>query len=65
MNYVTVMSAHPRSGWMVAKRDGSIITYTRLGAQKYDPDTARAEAEARFPSHRVYMAGDPNPPWKS
>lgn len=53
-----------RRGWMVARRTGDVITHKRLLAPTNEPDTARSEAEAMFPDLRVWMAGDPNPPWK-
>lgn len=62
--YVTVMDATPRSGWIVAHRVGDLIIHKRLDAAKSDPVAARAEAEALFPDARVYLPGDPNPPWK-
>lgn len=67
--YVTVMDAKPRTGWLVAHRDGDIITHTRLTAKKLEvdgggPEAARAEAAAMFPGATVYMAGDTDKPWK-
>lgn len=64
MSYVTVMDARPRSGWLLAYREGDVIIHRRLDAAKYDADAARAEAEALFPNTRVVLPGDPNPPWK-
>lgn len=64
MKYVTVMDAKPRSGWLLAHREGDVIIHRRLNAAKHDADAARAEAEELFPEHRVVLPGDPNPPWK-
>jgi hypothetical protein len=67
--YVTVMDAKPRSGWLVAHRDGDCIVHTRLTAKKLEIDgggieAARAEAQAMFPDAHVYCAGDEVKPWK-
>lgn len=52
--YVTVMSAFPRSGWMVASRNGDVITHQRLNkASVHDSEAARAEVEAMFPGYVV------------
>jgi hypothetical protein len=66
-NYVTVFPAtNGRKGWMVAVRTGSVIDHIRLeGAASFEPDKARAAAEALFPDKLVYMAGDPVKPWET
>ena len=65
MSYVTVMPAFPRSGWMVAHREGCMITHTRLDrASSHDKEAARAEVEAMFPNHVICFAGDPIPDQK-
>jgi hypothetical protein len=64
MKYVTVMDAKPRSGWLVASRDGDTIVHRRLNAAKSNPDGARAEAETMFPDHLVVLPDDTDKPWK-
>lgn len=64
MSYVTVMPAHPRSGWMVAHRDGDVICHTRLNASKSEPESARAEAAEMFPDARVVLPTDEFKPWE-
>lgn len=50
-----------RYGWFAATRQGCIITHTSLMADKWKPEDARAEAEARFPDHLVVLPDDPKP----
>lgn len=64
-NYVTVFPAtNGRKGWMVGSRNGATIVHTRLNAESFNADGARAEAAALFPGATVYMAGDPKP-WET
>jgi hypothetical protein len=65
--YVTVFPAtNGRKGWMVANRVGAVINHTRLeGVASFEPEAARAAAEALFPDATVYLAGDPVKPWET
>lgn len=63
-SYVTVMPSSRKSGWLAAERIGDVITHHSIMVNKLDADAARAKAETMFPDKRVYLAGDPNPPWK-
>lgn len=61
-DYVTLMPATPRRGWLVANRDGDIITHKRLEKSAiHDPVSARAEAREMFPDKTVVMYGDTHP----
>lgn len=40
--YATIVSAHPRTGWVVAYRDGDCIVHVRLRSTTHDE--ARTEA---------------------
>ena len=64
MSYVTVQPAHPRSGWLVAARTGSIIEHTRLSSPIHDREGARSEAQALHPDAHVYVQGDDYKPWQ-
>ena len=61
--YVTVMPSGRRHGYMVAHRDGDVITHRHIGSGTLDE--IRAEAARMFPKHVVYLAGDPVKPWEA
>lgn len=64
MNYVTVIPADPRNGWLVASRRGSLIEHKRLEAPRGNREAARAEAQAILPDAHVYVQGDDYKPWQ-
>lgn len=45
MSYCTIVSAHPRKGWVLAQRFGAVIQWTPLEAT--DPAAGREEARRR------------------
>lgn len=62
--YVTVFPDEKgRSGWQVACKQGSQITKLRLEAPIAKPEEARAEAQAMYPDHKVWVMGDKDKPW--
>lgn len=50
----TIISAHPRTGWLMAYKERETIVHTGLTAR--DLEEARAEAQARLgPEYRVLI----------
>lgn len=63
-DYVTVFPDEKgRSGWQVARRNGSLVTKLRLEAPIAKREEAREEAQRMYPDLKVWVMGDKDKPW--